>query len=177
MPVTPFHLGPGLAVKAAAGRHFSLMVFAFSQAVMDIEPTLRILRGDAVVHAIMHTYLGATIVAALSLVIGRPICERLLGSLRPDPRSAFLGWLLRDTRISWPAAAAGAFLGTYSHVALDSVMHADMSPLAPWPARNQLLAVVSLRTLHVACVVSGALGALLIVLSYVAQRTRAPRRS
>ena len=30
-PFTPLHLGPGLALKALGGRHFSLMVFAGAQ--------------------------------------------------------------------------------------------------------------------------------------------------
>jgi hypothetical protein len=48
MPFTPFHMGPGLAVKAVFGRYFSLMVFGFSQVAIDIEPLVRIIRGDAV---------------------------------------------------------------------------------------------------------------------------------
>lgn len=30
MPITPFHMGPGLLVKAVGGRHVSLTVFGFS---------------------------------------------------------------------------------------------------------------------------------------------------
>jgi hypothetical protein len=172
MPITPFHLGPGLAVKAFAGDRFSLMVFAFSQAMMDIEPAVRILRGDPMVHGVTHTYLGATVVAVLSMVVGRPICQLLLRSVRPDPDLAFLSWALRDTRISWRAAAAGAFVGTYSHVLLDSVMHADMRPWAPWSAHNALLHAVPIGSLHLACVVSGVLGMLPIALTYLRCRRR-----
>jgi hypothetical protein len=45
MPVTPFHLGPGLAAKAVLGRHMSLTVFGLGQVAMDLEPGLRMLRG------------------------------------------------------------------------------------------------------------------------------------
>ena len=38
MPFTPIHLGPGAALKAIGGRHFSFMVFGGSQVLMDIEP-------------------------------------------------------------------------------------------------------------------------------------------
>src|SRR5690242_21493676 len=58
------------------------------------------------------------------------------------------------------AAAVGAFGGTCSHVLLDSGMHADLVPLAPFADGNSLLGVVSLATLHGACVVTGLLGAL-----------------
>ena len=37
MPITPLHLGPGAILKAAAGQHMSLSVFAFSQITMDLE--------------------------------------------------------------------------------------------------------------------------------------------
>ena len=59
MPFTPFHMGPGLAIKAVSGRYLSLMVFGFSQVAMDIEPLVRMIRGDAVLHGFTHTYLGA----------------------------------------------------------------------------------------------------------------------
>jgi len=176
MPITPFHLGPGLAVKAVVGARFSLMLFAFSQAMMDIEPTVRSLRGDAMVHGATHTYLGATAVAVVSIVLGRPICQLLLRSVRPDPHSAFLNWIFGDTSISWRAAAAGAFVGTYSHVLLDSLMHADMRPLAPWSQHNSLLGAVPLGSLHVACVASGVFGVLLMMLLYVAGRYRTHRQ-
>ena len=75
MPVTPFHMGPGVAIKAVAGPYFSLMVFGFSQAAMDIESLVRIIRGDAVLHGLTHTYLGATLIGLASAVVGRPIAS------------------------------------------------------------------------------------------------------
>ena len=43
-------MGPGLAIKAVTGRHLSLLVFGVSQVVIDVEPLVRIIRGDAVLH-------------------------------------------------------------------------------------------------------------------------------
>jgi hypothetical protein len=162
MPFTPFHMGPGLAVKAVSGRHFSLMVFGFSQVAIDIEPLVRIIRGDAVLHGFTHTYLGATLIALLSVVIGRPVCQFLLNYWAPDPHSPFLNWLRGPKLISWPAAIAGAFVGTYSHVFLDSIMHSDIQPLAPLSDANALLHVISVGGLHLLCVLSGVLGILLM---------------
>lgn len=62
------------------------------------------------------------------------------------------------TNLSIRAVAVGAFLGTYSHIVLDSVMHAGIRPFAPFSDTNPLLAVVSLRALHLFCVIAGALG-------------------
>lgn len=170
MPFTPFHMGPGLAVKAVGGRHFSLMVFGFSQVAIDVEPLVRILRGDAVLHGFTHTYLGATVVALAAILIGRPICQVVLKDWTPAPPSPFLNWVLEPRRISWPTAICSAFIGTYSHVALDSLLHADMRPLAPFSETNALLHAVSLGAVHVGCVLSGLLGVLVLCASFVRQR-------
>jgi hypothetical protein len=170
MPVTPFHLGPGVAIKAVLGRRVSLMVFAFSQVAMDVEPAAHMLRGDAVLHGFAHTYVGATLVAALSIVAGRPICQTLLRRWPPDPGSAFLTWLVGPARIPWPAAIVGAVLGTYSHVVLDSVMHADMRPLAPFAETNAMLGAMSAGALHLLCVAGGVLGAAALLLGFVLRR-------
>jgi len=170
MPFTPFHMGPGLAVKAVSGRHFSLMVFGFSQVAIDIEPLVRIIRGDAVLHGFTHTYLGATLIALVSVVVGRPVCQFFLNYWTPDPSSPFLNWLRGRRFISWPAAFAGAFVGTYSHIFLDSIMHSDMQPLAPLSDANTLLHVVSLEGLHLLCVLSGVLGALLMLAAFLIRR-------
>lgn len=162
MPFTPFHMGPGLALKALIGRHFSLMVFGFSQVAIDLEPLVRILRGDAELHGFTHTYLGATLVALASIVIGRPVCQYLLRYWNPDPSSRLLNWLPTPKTIPWSAAIVGASVGTYSHVFLDSVMHSDMRPLAPLSDSNALLHVITVENLHLACVVSGVLGVLLL---------------
>jgi membrane-bound metal-dependent hydrolase YbcI (DUF457 family) len=58
---------------------------------------------------------------------------------------------------------AGAFTGTLSHVVLDSLMHGDITPLAPWSTANGLLGVISLRALHEVCILSGLLGLLVWV--------------
>lgn len=170
MPVTPFHLGPGIAAKAVLGRHVSLMVFALSQVVMDLEPVAHTIRGDAVLHGFAHTYVGATLVAALSIVAGRPICQLLLQRWPPDPGSPFLTWLVGPPVITWPAAIVGAVLGTYSHVVLDSVMHADMRPLAPFAETNAMLGAMSVGALHLLCVAGGGLGAMALTLGFLLRR-------
>lgn len=174
MPVTPFHLGPGIAAKAVLGRHVSLMVFAFSQVAMDVEPAAHMIRGDAVLHGFAHTYVGATLVAALSVVAGRPICQTLLQRWPPDPGSPFLTWLVGPARIPWPAAIVGAVLGTYSHVLLDSIMHADIRPLAPFAETNAMLGAMSIGALHLLCVAAGGLGVAALLLAFVRRRGARP---
>jgi membrane-bound metal-dependent hydrolase YbcI (DUF457 family) len=97
----------------------------------------------------------------------------ILSDWTPEPQSAFLTWVLGPRLISWPAAITGAFVGTYSHVALDSLMHADMRPLAPFSETNGLLHLVSLGALHLGCVLSGLLGVLFLFTRFA--RRREPR--
>ncbi len=78
MPLPPFHLGPGAASKVFGGRHFSFCVFTFSQVLMDIEPLARIYAGSAVLHGFTNTMLGATVVGACAVMLGKPICEKAL---------------------------------------------------------------------------------------------------
>ncbi len=42
MPFTPFHMGPGLLIKAVLQGAFSLMVFGWAQIVMDIQPLVTV---------------------------------------------------------------------------------------------------------------------------------------
>jgi hypothetical protein len=158
VPITPFHLGPGGLVKALAPRHFSFTVFAFSQALIDLEPIgFYFFTGDPV-HPYLHTYLGATLVFLASWWAGRPVCEWALRvwneQLYPDQAR----WLAYEPVISRKAAGIAAFIGAYSHVAIDSIMHGDMEPFAPLSAANPSLLVVSVETLQWICVAAGLAG-------------------
>ncbi|MEA3278280.1 MAG: DUF4184 family protein [Pseudomonadota bacterium] len=158
MPFTLIHMGPGVAFKAIGGRHFSLMVFGFSQVAMDIEPLVRMIRGDLVIHGVSHTYIGAPVIALVSLVIGRPVCQWLSHAWNLSPRSGVLAGLNAPNVIPWSAAGAGALVGTYSHVALDSIMHADMRPWFPFTRNNGMSSLLSVESLHTLCVALGAAG-------------------
>jgi hypothetical protein len=161
MPFTPFHMGPGCAVKAVLSRHFSLTVFGFAQVAMDLETLVRILRHDTVIHGFSHTYLGAAGIGVISLLLGRPLCQRLLNwwtAGAAGSGSPFVKWLAGPWTISLPAAISGAFIGTFSHVLLDSFMHRDMQPFLPFAEGNDLLYFISIGPLHLYCILAGLLG-------------------
>jgi membrane-bound metal-dependent hydrolase YbcI (DUF457 family) len=147
MPFTPFHLGPGALFKALGGRHFSFMVFGGSQVLMDIEPLVGIIQGRAVLHGYTHTLLGAGVIGTVAAFIGRPISAFLLRR-HSVPHHPF----------TWTAAFSGAYVGTFSHVALDALMHGDMNPWWPFAPGNPLLGSVTLGALHLGCLVAAALG-------------------
>jgi len=68
----------------------------------------------------------------------------------------------------------GGILGAYSHVALDSIMHADMTPLAPWTQANPWLHALTLTELEVSCVLSGVIGLLVLSGYALARKLRPP---
>lgn len=152
MPFTPFHLGVGIAFKAIGGPRFSFMVFGGSQVLMDIEPLVGIIQGNAVLHGPSHTVLGALVIGLASGAIGRPISEAVLRLLRVEHRP-----------MTWAASFCGAFAGTFSHVGLDAIMHWDMHPLWPIALGNGMLGVISVTWLHVLCLIAGVAGLLLLV--------------
>ena len=55
MPFTPFPMGAGLAVKAVAERHFSVLMFGWAQVAMDLEPGAGLLLGWERLHGWSHT--------------------------------------------------------------------------------------------------------------------------
>jgi hypothetical protein len=158
MPFTPFHFGPGATIKAALGRRFSFTVFAFSQILIDVEPGMRMLVAADELHPHLHTYASATAIALLSVWPGKRICEWALRLWNGKLSAGQARWLGVDPAIPQPAAWSGALIGAYSHIVLDSTMHADLRPLAPFSAANPLLHVVSLADLHLFCIVLGLVG-------------------
>jgi len=164
MPFTPFHLGPGAALKVLGGRYFSFTVFGFSQVAMDIEVLVRLSRGDPILHGFGHTYLGATLIGIVSILVGKPLCQYCLRiwneAVGPEEHHRFH----IQPRISWLAALISATTGVYSHLFLDSIMHARMHPLAPFSGVNPLLHVMSAGNLYLLC---AGLGGFALVLSLV----------
>jgi hypothetical protein len=170
MPFTPFHMGPGTAIKGVCGKHFSLTVFGFAQVMMDIEPLVRMVRGDSVLHGVSHTYVGAIFIGAFSVLMGKPLCAFLLRAWNTGADPKHLSWLHTQAEIPWLPATIGAFIGTFSHVFLDSMMHADMQPFAPFSIANELLDFLPISFLYLICVFLGVFGLFTIFLVWAWRR-------
>ena len=127
------------------------MVFGGSQVLMDIEPAEQLYRGADVLHGYTHNLAGALVIGGIATLIGRPISLLVLRRLPGNYKS-----------FSWRASAMGAFVGTFSHVGLDALMHPDVRPLWPFSPANPLLGAVSVGSLHLACLVLGAVGGLVV---------------
>ncbi len=174
MPITPFHMGPALAVKAVAPKYFSFLIFGITQVVIDAEVVVHLLRDDWPYHRFLHTYPGATLVALLAVVIGRPLLERALrlwNRLVGADRESLL-WM--EPRVPLLAAISGALLGGYSHVLLDSFLYTDIRPIAPFSDSNATLNALSSVDVYLACLALGLLGGAALVTKWLWRRSRRP---
>ncbi|WP_087016443.1 hypothetical protein [Thaumasiovibrio subtropicus] len=153
MPFTPFHMGAGVVMKSAAGRHFSLTLFGWSQIVIDVQPLVVLLSGGGHLHGWSHTLLGAIGLAIVAAVTGKPLCH--------------LGFLIIRRRhylpITWTCAFVTAFLGTISHVLFDALIHSDMYLFAPFSTSQPLLGLLSWDDVNRMCIGLGILGVALYV--------------
>lgn len=165
MPATPFHFGPGLLVKAAAPRQFSMAAYSLAQVVIDLESGYHLLHNDYPVHRQAHTfYLGGLIGLVCGLVASRA------GTWLARPRDVVPEPLAAEYRL--PIAAWSGIFGGLLHSVLDGIMHADMRPFRPFTDANPLYGLVSLRALYLFCIITGLVGAALLL-----ARERRARRS
>jgi membrane-bound metal-dependent hydrolase YbcI (DUF457 family) len=156
MPFTPFHMGPGIAIKAILGSSFSLMIFGWTQIVMDVQPLIAMISGEGKLHGFTHTYIGATLIALFSAISGKQLSEFGL--------RLFAVPVQNSGKIFWWVSFLSAFIGSFSHVLLDSIMHGDVEPFYPFNQSNGLHNFISVAALHKLCLYSGLVGAIIYCL-------------
>jgi len=150
MPITPFHFGTGATIHAIAPKHVSFLAFCSANVLIDIEPLYYMVTGQYPLHRFFHTYIGATVIMVATALI---FFYALKLASRVRLPNLFKWQSLKPLPI-WLGAAAGS----YSHIMLDSVMHADIVPLSPFSEVNVLYQLVSLGELHLFCVFAAVLG-------------------
>jgi hypothetical protein len=156
MPATPFHLGPGLLVKAVAPRRFSMAAYTLAQVVIDLESGYYLLRGEYPVHRQAHTFfLGGLIGLLCGLIVSR------VGERWARPRDVVPEALAAEYRL--PIAVVSGVFGGIFHSVLDGIMHPDIRPFRPFTDANPLFGIVSLQILYLFCVITGLVGAALLL--------------
>jgi hypothetical protein len=164
MPATPFHFGPGLLVKAVAPRQFSMAAYSLAQVVIDVESGYYMLHGATPVHREAHTFvMGGLIGLLCGLIVSR------VGVWFTRPRDAVPEVFAAEYRL--PVAVVSGIFGGVFHSVLDGIMHADIRPFRPFTTANPLYGLVSVEILYLFCIVTGVVGAALLL-----ARERRPRR-
>lgn len=126
------------------------MVFGWTQIVMDIQPLIVMITGEGHLHGFSHTYVGASLIALFAGITGKYLSQIGLWILRITPSL--------KTPIAWWVVFLSAFIGSFSHVLLDSIMHVDVQPFYPFDLSNGMLRVISVDLLHKLCLYSGLVG-------------------
>ena len=94
------------------------------------------------------------LVALVSPYICRPIIRRY----NQEVTVYKLRWLCEPPEPTRLAIWSGAFGGTLSHIVLDSLMHDDLPPFAPFSDANPLLHGVSHDGVYQLCFLLGVVG-------------------
>jgi hypothetical protein len=148
MLFTPFHMVIGVAAKALAPKLISLQVFALTQVAMDIEPGVRMAMDSDVLHGWSHTLAGAIPVALASAVAWKILERRRIWRWTFDPITPAMLW-------------STCFVGTWSHVLLDALIHRDMASTRELLPLDQSL-FLSHEAVQIACMVCTGVAALVL---------------
>jgi hypothetical protein len=145
-----------LLVKAAAPRQFSMAAYSLSQIVIDIESGYYMLQHATPVHRQAHTFaLGGLIGLACGLIVSK------VGTWLARPRDVVPEALAAEYRL--PVAVVSGIFGGIFHSLLDGIMHADIRPFRPFSQANPLYGLVNVQILYLFCIVTGLVGAALLL--------------
>jgi membrane-bound metal-dependent hydrolase YbcI (DUF457 family) len=159
VPVTPFHFGPGLALKGLAAPVFSWSAFAAVQMLIDCETVYYLLMREYPIHRFFHSFVGAA-VAGLVAALGFLVVARAAAVAFPGRFTSRMGSSSTARgEVSIVGVLAGGLAGGLSHPLLDGIMHPDVRPFMPWSDANPFLGLVGLTPLHLACVAAAVVGA------------------
>lgn len=123
MPLTPFHLGPGLLVGLLFLRYLDFPTFLVASVILDVEPAFVLLfHLDAPLHGFFHSFLGGTVAALLLTAVMNPMRASF---------SPLLSFFRITQGSSFPRILLASLSGIYLHILLDSVMHRDIQPFYP----------------------------------------------
>jgi membrane-bound metal-dependent hydrolase YbcI (DUF457 family) len=145
MPLTPFHLGPGLLIGLLLLSYIDFATFLVASVIVDVEPIAVIIFDlDYPLHGFFHSFLGGTIVAFLLATVMGKVRESL---------SPLLSFFKLEHKSTFKKILLASLTGIYIHILLDSRMHKDIRPFYPLDF-NPFLSSSTLAgwEVHVLCV-------------------------
>ena len=175
MPVTPFHLGPGLFFGMIFSKYLNLLAFLIGNIITDIEPFIVVVYeqfysfSSYPYHGFLHTIIGAFLISlfvALFLKQFQQIIYTNCANLKLAQKclrlnlKQIVGQNLSFTRIFF-----SVFVGTLVHLVFDAFTHTDVWPF--WPSHfNPILGLVSYSQNTINCIILGILGITLLIFKH-----------
>ncbi|GAC1453205.1 MAG: hypothetical protein PVSMB1_01520 [Gemmatimonadaceae bacterium] len=133
-----------------------MAAYSLAQIAIDVESGYRLVHGDYPVHRHAHTFLlGGLIGILCGLVVSR------LGAWLARPRDVIPEPLAAEYRL--PTAVVSGTFGGVFHSVLDGIMYQDIHPFQPFTSSNPLYALVSAPVVYLFCVISGLVGAAVLL--------------
>ena len=164
MPITPFHIIAAAPIKAILPRHFSWSIFALTNIFIDLEPITYFLFTGIPSHKFFHSIFGATLLGLISALYFRKLCGNYIMKWNKNLHPIDRAWLeVRNSKINLFEALLGGFIGAWSHLALDSMVHHDIKPFWPFSSGNPLLVLMSPNSILYLCL--GLLGLGILIFS------------
>jgi len=126
MPLTPFHLGPGLFLGVLTIKFFNFWAVLFGSIVMDIEPMVLLIVNPCYHcphHSFFHSILGA--------ILGSLILAAILWRFRAKLDKISLKFKIQQS-FSFPVLFFSSLVAWVVHIFFDSLTHFDVFPF--WPS-------------------------------------------
>ncbi len=154
MPVTPFHLGPGVFFGTICFRFFNFFAFLLGSVVIDLEPLFIIIFNlGPPYHRFFHTFLGG--------IVGALILSFFIFAFKKKLEGLCLKIHLPQS-FTFTRIFLGSLLGWWTHIIFDAFTHYDVFPL--WPFHfNPLLGLISALQDYILCLILGIVGVILII--------------
>jgi len=127
MPMTPFHLGPGLLLGALTLKFFNLWAILLGSIIMDIEPTVLLIINPCYScphHGFFHSILGA--------ILGSMILSVILWLFREKLNQISLKFRIQQS-FSFPVLFFSSLTAWVLHIFFDSLTHSDVFLF--WPLK------------------------------------------
>ena len=153
MPLTPFHLGPGLFLGTLFWKFISLPAILLGSVILDLECLYNIILGITPWHGFFHTLAGAA-VAAVILVVILFLLRKQIGQVMKVFR------LEQKQRLS--GIFLGSFLGIYLQLLFDYFTHSWLEPV-PGYGNPLYLGTSGTIVIYVICVITGVIGLVLLI--------------
>ena len=122
----------GTSVKSFFPQYFSFSIFTLTNVIIDSEVLFYIYTTGIPAHKFFHTFLGASLIAIFVALFCRSLCEVGLKFWNIILYTKKLSLFKVEVKITRLSAWCGAFVGAYSQLLLDSIMHTDMMPFFPF---------------------------------------------